>query len=177
MKKSVLEKKQIPQCAVELAGRLVKRVAWPERRQAMAEVTLALLDGKARTAEAVFGWGRSAVELGLQELRTGIVCINDLSQRRKPKSEEKHPQLLTDIRRIMDPNSQAQSHLRTPWSYTHMTAKAVRTALLENGSLEAELPAVRTLSNILNRQGYRLRRVEKSRGQKKRRGRTRSLRM
>ena len=57
MKQSVLEKKQIPQCAVELAGRLVKRVAWPERRQAMAEVTLALLDGKARTAEAVFGWG------------------------------------------------------------------------------------------------------------------------
>ena len=177
MKKSVLEKKQIPQCAVELAGRLVKRVAWPERRQAMAEVTLALLDGKARTAEAVFGWGRSAVELGLQELRTGIVCINDLSQRRKPKSEEKHPQLWTDIRRIMDPNSHAQSHLRTPWSYTHMTAKAVRTALLENGSLAAELPAVRTLSNILNRQGYRLRRVEKSRVQKKRRGRTRSLRM
>jgi hypothetical protein len=46
-----------------------------------------------------------------------------------------------------------------------MTAKAVRAAMLENGSLDAELPGVRTLSNILNRQGYRLRRVEKSRGQ------------
>jgi hypothetical protein len=77
----------------------------------------------------------------------------------------------------MDPNSQAQSHLRTPLSYTNMTAKAVRAALLENGSLEAELPGVRTLSNILNRQGYRLRRVEKSRVQKKRCGLTRSLRM
>ena len=177
MKKSLLEEKQVPECAVELAGRLVKRVAWPERRQAMAEVTLALLDGKARTAEEVFGWGRWTVELGLQEVRAGIVCINDLSQRRKPKSEEKHPKLLADIRRIMDPNSQAQSHLRTPWSYTHMTAKAVRAALLENGWLEAELPSVRTLSNILNRQGYRLRRVEKSQVQKKRCGLTRSLRM
>ncbi|MCX6922072.1 MAG: hypothetical protein NT154_02455, partial [Verrucomicrobia bacterium] len=57
----------------------MKRVAWPERRQAMAEVTLALLDGKARTAEAVFGWGLSTVELGLQEVRAGIVCINDLA--------------------------------------------------------------------------------------------------
>ena len=77
----------------------------------------------------------------------------------------------------MDPNSQAQSHLRTPWSSTNMTVQAVRAALLENGSLEAELPGVRTLSNILNRQGYRLRRVEKSQVPKKRRGRTRSLRM
>jgi hypothetical protein len=177
MKQSLLERKQIPEYAVELAGRLVKRVAWPERRQAMAEVTLALLDGKARTAEEVFGWGRSTVELGLKELRAGIVCVNDLSKRRKPKSEEKHPKLLANIRLIMDPNSQAQSHLRTPLSYTNMTAKAVRAALLENGSLEAELPGVRTLSNILNRQGYRLRRVEKSRVQKKRYGRTRSLRM
>ena len=54
----------------------------------MAEVTLALLDSKARTAEEVFGWGRSTVELGLKELRSGIVCINDLSKRRKPTSEE-----------------------------------------------------------------------------------------
>ena len=177
MKKSMLERKQIPECAVELAKRLVKRVAWPERRQALAEVTLALLDGKARTAEEVFGWARSPVELGLHELRTGLVCINDLSKRRKAKSEEKHPKLLANLRRIMDPNSQAQSPLRTPLSYTNMTAKAGRAALLENGWLEAELPGVRALSNILNRQGYRRRRVEKSPVQKKRCGRTRSLRM
>ena len=177
MKKSLLEKNQIPECAVELAGRLVKRVEWPERRQAMAEVTLALLDGKARIAEAVFGWGRSTVELGLKELHAGIVCVNDLSRRRKPKSEEKRPKLLADIRLIMDPNSHAQSHLRTPLSYTNMTAKSVRSALLANGWPEAELPGVRTISNILNRQDYRLRRVEKSQVQKKRRGLTRSLRM
>jgi hypothetical protein len=97
-------------------------------------------------------------------LQSGIVCVNDLSRRRKPKSEEKHPKLLANIRLIMDPNSQAQSHHRTPWSYTNMTAKSVRSARLENGSLEAELPGGRTLSNILNRQGYRLRCGPKSRG-------------
>lgn len=177
MKKSLLEINQIPECAVELAGQLVKRVEWPERRLAMAEVTLALLDGNARTAEKVFGWGRSTVELGLKELQANIVCINDLSRRRKPKIEEKHPKLLADIRLIMDPNSQAQSHLRTPLSYTNMTAKAVRTALLESGWSEAVLPGVRTISNILNRQDYRLRRVEKSQVQKKRHGPTRSSRM
>jgi hypothetical protein len=101
-----------------------------------------------------------------------MICPSGASPQAKTR-----PKLLANIRLIMDPNSQAQSHLRTPWSYTHMTAKAVRAALLENGSIEAELPGVRTLSNILNRQGYWLRRVEKSRVQNKRRGRTRSLRM
>lgn len=169
MKKTTLEKNQIPECAVALAACLVKRIQWPERRQAMAEVTLAFLDGKARLAEAVFGWGRPTVELGLNELKSGVICVNDLSQRRKPKVEEKHPQLLADIHRIMEPKSQAQSHLRTAFSYTNMTAKAVRAALLANGWSEAGLPGVRTISNILNRQDYRLRRVEKSQVQKKRR--------
>lgn len=177
MKKSLLEKNQIPECVVELADRLVNRVAWPARRQAMADVTLSLLAGKARVAEVVFGWGRSPVKLGIKELQAGIVCVNDLARRSKPKTEEKCPALLTDIRLIMDPQSQAQSPLRTALSYTNVTAKSVRSTLVEKGWLEAELPSVRTMANILNRQNYRLRRVEKSQVQKKRRGPTRSLRM
>jgi hypothetical protein len=66
----------------------------------------------------------------------------------------------------LDPNSQAQSHLRTPLAYTNVTARSVRAALLAGGWLEAALPSVRTFSNVLNRQGYRLRRVEKSPVQK-----------
>jgi len=123
MKQSILEKNQIPKCVVDLAVRLVEKIEWPMRRQAMADVTLSLLDGKSRVAEDVFGWGRSTVELGLREMQAGIVCVNDLSLRRKPKTEEKHPKLLADIRLIMDPKSQAQSHLRTALSYTNMTAK------------------------------------------------------
>ena len=93
MKKTTLEKNHIPESVTALVARLVKRIEWPERRQAMADVALALLDGKARHAEGVFGWGRATVELGLKELKSGIVCVNDLSQRRKPKAEEKHPKL------------------------------------------------------------------------------------
>ena len=177
MKQSILEINQIPKCVVDLVVRLVAKIEWPMRRQAMADVTLSLLDGKSRVAEDVFGWGRSTVELGLRELQAGIVCVNDLSRRRKPKTEEKHPKLVADIRVIMDPKSQAQSHLRTALSYMNMTAKSVRAALLGKGWADGDLPSVRTLSNILNRQDYRLRRVEKSQVQKKRRGRTRSSRM
>lgn len=168
MKISILEQNEIDADVVELVQRLVDMIAWPARRQAMADVTNTLLDGKPRVAEDVFGWGRTAVTLGMSELQTGIACVNDLSKRRKPTTEEKLPQLVADIRLIVDSASQAQASLRTPFSYMKITAAAVRAALLEKGWPEEKVPGVRTLSNILNRQDYRLRRVAKTQVQKKR---------
>ena len=167
MKASTLEKNGVPEGVVETVSLIVARVPWPERRLAMAEVTQRLLDGKPRVAEYVFGWSREAVKTGLEELRMGVTHANDLSKRRKPKTEEKYPQLVKDIRVLLEPHSQAESHLRTPLAYTNVTAKAVRTALLEQGWPEEKLPQTRTISNILNRMDYRLRRVAKTKVQKK----------
>jgi hypothetical protein len=148
---------------------LIGLVPWPLRRQAMADVTLSLLNGKQRVAEEVFGWGRFVVELGMHEFRTGFICLNDLSTRHKPKAEEKEPILLADIREIMEPHCQSESHLRTTLLYTNMTAKAVYSALLEKGWSKETLPTTRTISNILERHDYRLRTVEKTKVQKKQR--------
>lgn len=167
MKKSTLEKNEIGMNMVQLVQRLVDRIPWPDRREAMADVANSLLDGKPRVAEDVFGWARTVVALGINELQTGIRCVNDLSKRRKPTTEEKYPQLLVEIRKIVDSASEAQASLRTPFSYMKMTAAAVRSALLEQGWAEEEIPTVRTLSNILNRQDYRLRRVLKTQVEKK----------
>jgi len=177
MKISTLQQNQISDSVVNLVVRMVERIPWPARRLAMADVTQSLLSGKVRVAEYVFGWNRATVEVGMNELKTGIACVNDLSARRKPKTEEKHPKMLADIRRIMDSNSRAQSHLRTPFSYTNMTAAAVRIALMEKGWADKTIPTVRTLSNILNRQDYRLRRVAKTQVQKKLRRPMRSSKM
>ena len=168
MKTSTLEQNEISMDVVKLMQRLVDMIPWPSRRQAMADVTNSLLDGKPRVAEDVFGWGRTVVVLGMNELQTGMTCVNDLSKRRKPTTEEKYPQLLVEIRKIADSTSQAQASLRTPFSYMKVTAAAVRSALLEQGWPEEQIPAVRTLSNILNRQDYRLRRVVKTQVEKKR---------
>jgi hypothetical protein len=143
-------------------------IPWPNRRSAMGDVTMTLLEGKPRVSEEVFGWRRSSVSLGINEYKSGIVCVNDLSGRRKPKSEEKHPELLADIRKLLEPNSQAEPRLRTTLLYTNMTAQSVYNALLSNGWTEETLPTVRTISNILNRNEYRLRTVAKTKVQKKR---------
>lgn len=176
MRTSTAVRNGVSQQTVDLIARLIDLIPWPNRRTAMGDVVMSLLDGKPRVAEDVFGWGRATVELGMNEFRTKIICINDLSTRRKPRAEEKNPKLLSDIIEIMTPNSQADSHLRTTLSYTDLTASAVYDFLLQKGWSEEELPTIRTISNILNRYDYRLRTVAKVKVQKKRLRQTRSSR-
>lgn len=167
MKTSILTQNGISPEVVALISRLVALIPWPSRRQAMGDVAVTILEGKARVAEDVFGWGRSGVVVGINEFQSGIVCVNDLSERHKPKVEDKAPELLADIQTIMEPQSQAEPRLRTTLLYTNMTAQAVYDALLAKGWTEDALPTVRTLSNILNRQDYRLRTAAKTKVQKK----------
>ena len=151
----------------ELITRLVKQIPYEYRRQAMGDVVQTLLEGKSRKAEDVLGWNRQTVELGINELRTGIRCLSDVSARGKKKVEEDNPQLLSDIERILEPHSESDSPLRTLLLHNNVTAKAVRQALIETGYSEDELPAERTFYALLNRQGYRRRTVAKSKVQKK----------
>jgi hypothetical protein len=175
MKTSILNQKGVSLEMVALISRLVSLIPWPDRRQAMGDVTMTILDGKSRVAEEVFGWSRSSVSVGMNEFRSGIVCVNDLSSRHKPKSEEKHPGLLDEIQQLLEPNSQAEPRLRTTLLYTNMTAQSVHDALVANGWSKESLPTVRTISNILNRNEYRLRTVAKTKVEKKRKKPTSSL--
>ena len=168
MKTSTLDRNGITEDIVGLVSRLIDLIPWPERRRAMGDAALVLLDGKHRVAEDVFGWGRSVVQVGINEFKTGISCVNDLSKRVKPKTEAKNPELLVEIHKIMEPHSEADSHLRTTLLYTNMTANAVYGALVEKGWSAESLPTVRTISNILLRQNYQLRTVAKTKVQKKR---------
>ena len=167
MKTTTLARNGVSTEMVNLIGRLVELIPWPARRCAMGDVTVALLDGKQRVAENVFGWNRRGIEVGIREYHTGITCINDICARVKPKTEDKHPQLLAEIQTIMEPHSQSESSLRTTLLYTHMTAKTVHEALVQKGWSTQSLPSVRTISNLLNRQDYRLRTVAKTKVQKK----------
>jgi hypothetical protein len=137
------------------------------RRQFQAEVATQYCGGNARRAEGLFGWGREAVQLGLHELRTGIRCVDDYSSRGRHKSEEKFPELTAEIHALVEPESQADPKFQTPLAYTRLTAKAVHEQLVAKAKQASRpVPAERTLYDILNRLGYRLRRVRKTKPQK-----------
>jgi transposase len=136
-----------------------------QRRQFQAEVAEQYCQGSARQAEQVFGWGRAAVETGLNELRTGIRCLDNFSARGRHKSEQRDPDLVDRIHAIVEPHCQADPKFQTPLAFTRVTAKAVREHLLAEAS--QPVPAERTLYDVLNRLGYCLRRVRKTKAQKK----------
>jgi hypothetical protein len=149
-----------------------------KRREFQAEMTLKYCDGKARRAEQVFGWGREAVNTGLNERRTGIRCLDNFSGRGSLKSEEKYSELAEQIHQLVEPKSQADPKFQTPFAYTRMTAKAVREQLLANAQGDgASVPAERTLLDVMNRLGYKMRRVRKTVPQKKCRKPTSSSRI
>ncbi len=78
------------------------------------------------------------------------------------------PQLELDIVCLAEPESQIDPKFQTAFKVTRMTAKAMRKALItEKGWSHEELPCQLTISNILNRLGYRLRRVQKAKPLKK----------
>ena len=138
------------------------------RRQFQAETAVKYCWSNPREAERAFGWGRESVRKGLNELLTGIRCVDNFQARGRHKTEEQRPELVQEIRECVEPESQADPKFQTPVAYTRMTAKAVRKRLLgKETDGERHVPAERTVYDILNRLGYRLRRVRKSKPQKK----------
>ena len=160
-----------PLCAVTLAlyQKAARLLTGAKRRAFQAECATSFCEGNARRTESIFGWRRDTVSLGLHEARSGIVCLGNFQARGGKKMEALHPQLEVDIRALADPHSQADAHLKTALAYTRLSAQAIRQALrTEKGWNEQDLPAERTMTTILNRLGYRLRAVTKTRPEKKR---------
>jgi len=145
-----------------------KKLTGSDKRAFQAQVTLDYLDSKPRLAERTFGWGRETVKQGLEELRSGIIRPNNFKDRGNKKTEHKMPQLETDICCLAEPESQTDPKFQTTFKYTRITAKAMREALItKKGWRNEDLPCEKTISNILNRLGYRLRRVQKAKPIKK----------
>jgi hypothetical protein len=106
--------------------------------------------------------------LGLNELRSGVSCIDTFKARGNKKTEAKMPQLKHDIISLGEPESQVDPKLQTVIKYTRITAKVMRGALItKKGWHNEELPSEKTIGNIFNRLGFRLRRVQKAKPLKK----------
>jgi hypothetical protein len=145
-----------------------RRLKGHQRRLFQAEVASRLCGGNARTAERRFGWGRDAVATGLHEASQGIRCVENFAARGARPREEKDPQLAADVRAIVEPHTQADPELKSSRRYTNLSAAEVVQALKDQYGYAADrLPRERTMRDILNRLGYRLKRIQKAKPLKK----------
>jgi len=138
------------------------------RRAFQAEMALKYCGGNPLLAETIFGWGRHTVEVGLAERRTGIICLGAQSacSGRKPW-EATQPEAAEALGRLAEAHAQQDPTFRTTLAYTRLTAKAALAALRGQGYSEDQLPAPSTMAAVLNRLGFRLRKVVKAKPQKK----------
>ena len=150
---------------IRLAASKMSRI---DRRAFQAEMTVKYCAGNARRAEDIFGWSREAVQLGLHEKRTGVVCLGAHSLFGGDKLwEEKHPQVADALWSLAQSHSQQDPSFRGPLSYTRLTAAEALRQLRAQGFSDELLPSPSTMAEVLNRNGYRLRPVLKAKPQKK----------
>jgi hypothetical protein len=138
------------------------------RRAFEAEMTVKYCGGNPLMAEAVFGWGRQTVALGLAERRTGIICLGAQSAfSGRKRWEAQHPQAAQALRQLADAHTQQDPTFRTSLTYTRLTVQAALQALRDQGYGAEHLPSPSTMAAVLNRMGFRLRKVVKAKPQKK----------
>jgi hypothetical protein len=153
--------------SVEVYEKLIRKAArllkGHQRRLFQAEVADTLCHGSARAAGRRFGFDRIAVATGQHEARTSLRCVEDFAARARPRSEVKALQLAADIRAIVEPHTQADPEVKSPRRYTNLSAREVLAALkTQKAYTDDRLPSERTMRDILNRLGYRLKRIQKA---------------
>ncbi len=152
-------KKLLKETAQQLKG--------ADKRKFIAQTVVALGHGGQSLAERELGWNRVTISKGIKELNTNITCVDNYRNRGRYKAEVKLPNLLEDIKKLIDSQSQIDPSLTNKTLYKRLSAAEVRHQLIEKfGYSDEELPTSETIRVKLNDLGYRLKRVTKIQPQK-----------
>ena len=152
----------------ELLMETAKELKGAAKRRFMARTVKELGAGGQSLAERELGWDRGTVRKGIREVDSGITCMDNYQGRGRKKVEEHLPNLLTDIKSIVDSQSQIDPTMKSERLYTRLSVAEVRRQLMvEFEYAEEELPTIETIRIKLNQLGYHPQKVAKSKPQKK----------
>jgi Rhodopirellula transposase DDE domain len=159
---------EITQAAKELYEATGKSLSGSARRLFMARTVKALGRGGKEWAQRELGWSGVTIRKGIHELESGIACVDAYDMRGRKRAEAHLPNLLEDIRAIVDGQSQTDASFKSTRLYTRMTAKETRKQLIEQKKYsDEELPCEDVIRERLNEMGYRVRAVGKSKPKKR----------
>lgn len=145
-----------------------KSLTGSDRRLFMARTVLELGAGGQSRAASELHWGRMTIRKGLRELNSGLCCADAFAARGRKPAEVHLPMLLTDLKALVDSQSQTDPQFRNQRLYTRLTASEVRRQLIaQYGYTDAQLPTAETIASKLNALGYYPQKVAKSQPQKK----------
>jgi len=159
----VIRKFQLSEDVKKIINEAVDNLNGSIKRKVMAKTVDHLGKGGQRLAERELKWSRTTIRKGMHEIKSGFSCVDNFSGRGRKLVEEHHPNLISDIKNIVEPSCQADPTFRTTRIYTPLTAKTVRKVLLEDkGYLNEYLPSIRTISTKLNQLNFHPQKVAKT---------------
>lgn len=129
-----------------------KALKGSDRRVFMARIVKALGKGGQRRVEVELGWHRRTVRKGSRELESGFRCYDNFAARGRKPAETHLPDLLTDIKAIVDAESQTDPTFKTTRLYIRLSAAEVRKQLSEKKSTRTKSYRVkkRSAPNSIN---------------------------
>ena len=96
-----------------------------ERRRFMAGIVRGVGRGGAAWAERELDWNRTTIRKGCQELDKGQPIEDDFSSRGRKKAEYYLPNLLVDIKEVVEEESQTDATFRTTKQKTRSRSLAL----------------------------------------------------
>ena len=146
-----------------LYKRTAEKLKGSDRRQFMAEVVKSLGIGGQTWVERELGWNRRTIRNGRKELESGITNEDGRNRSGRNRVEEKLPNLLADLKLIVDEQSQTDPSFKSTRLYTRITVSEVRRQLIEQkGYRDEELPTKETIRLRLKDLGYKMSKVAKT---------------
>jgi transposase len=115
-----------------------------------------------------FDVSRNTIRKGLEELKSGVQKQDAFHKRGRHKVEERLPDLLQDIKDIAESQSQTDPKFQSTRLYTRLTTAEFRKQLIvQKGYTADELPTLQTLNTKINKLGYNMKRIQKTKPLKK----------
>ena len=139
-----------------------------DRRVALASVSVVIGRGGQTIVANEFNVSRDTIRKGIHELKSGIKIVDAFNARGRKPFEAKHSNLIRDVKDIVDSQSQTDPNFKTTRLFTRITVNVVRKQLIKHkGYDDKDLPTNQTLNNKINKMGYQLKKVRKSKPLKK----------
>jgi hypothetical protein len=139
-----------------------------EKRQFMAETANEFGFGGQTACEKQLGWCRNTIRKGQQEIKLSVSFVDRYKDRGRRKAEEINPQLLDDIKSIVEPDAQADPAMNSDRLYIKFTANEVRNQLkVRFNYSDSMLPSRSAIGRKLNENRWHLKKVRKTIPKKK----------
>ena len=139
-----------------------------KRRLFVAVMAIEYCQASPRQTESILGFNRRTVARGLQELELGKPIRTLPENRGRPRIEQQQPDVASFTDAVLSENSQVDPKFQTTLAFTRVTGNELREALATSLNVAvSSLPVPRSLRRLINRRGYSLRKVRKTKPLKK----------